>query len=647
MLTVISSRPSAFEGGLAIEMGRNEESVVVAYEESKHLEKLKEEQGGMNLRPRKNVKRAESTSSNQGKEKKTKRSKWALPPLEPISIPDYSIEEVLQEYSEHLYAPPPFTLEEYPMLAIDETKDYSSLVNAFREPLFKNDPSPPLALAYTHRDAAAAERTVLHSKKHEIISRLDEIRRQFAATKAELLNLNAHLKQNSQKVGSWTHKVFELELAERPCTFNEKLERLGMFVERYGVLPGHGKMNYEQLEAAKRALDEEKENDGNNDNMEQMDVVLDDDAALGAPLALKEDGADDSDTKMETIETNLLEGNSDEAAALEVDAGTPNEGEAAPSNELAQSPHQEPNHESAEGEARPELPEAEMHPVGQPLEDTKEQPVKEANDEEANDQSNKENEPEPEPHFTEEETKSLATFISSTKNKMKKEKSLAKLHPHRIRALEEYGVRVFGNENEARFDVMFEKLLKYKKEMGTLRMPSADICKESGDPELLALHNWVFSQIGSFRYQLKTKKVKDVKKFLDIGFSFEKWYGSNGHVFERDIPPFDTMARYYVENGGVVPPEYDELMRGEGKYAGKKRKSLHGPKVKRYPKGPDRRLRATKLAMKEAAEAGNTDEDAPVADGENQPVVKDEDLDCFDDINTEDQPASETPNWDV
>jgi hypothetical protein len=137
-------------------------------------------------------------------------------------------------------------------------------------------------------------------------------------------------------------------------------------------------------------------------------------------------------------------------------------------------------------------------------------------------------------------------------------------------------------------------------------MPSADLCKESGDEELIALHNWVFSQIGSFRYQLKKRKVKDVKKFLDVGFSFEKWYGSSGHVFERDIPPFDEMARKFVESGGVAPPEYDEMLRGEGKYAGKKRKSLHGAKVKRYPKGPDRRLKKTKLMLKELAEKDAT-----------------------------------------
>jgi hypothetical protein len=268
----------------------------------------------------------------------------------------------------------------------------------------------------------------------------------------------------------------------------------------------------------------------------------------------------------------------------------------------------------------------------------------------------------PQPHFTEEETKSLATFISAMKLKVKKNKSLSKLYPHRIQALQECGVRLFENENDARFDVMFEKLLAYKKEMGTFRMPSLDLCKDSGDEELIALHNWVFSQIGSFRYQLKTKKVRDVQKFLDVGFSFEKWYGSNGHVFERDIPAFDAMARKYVENGGVVPPEYEEMMRGQGKFAGRKRKSLHGPKVKRYS-GPDRRLKRNR-AQEDVVATGTSDMDDPARDEpmqdeegmivepveENQAVDVSEqvsDVKTEDETVVEDQPAVEVVAIDV
>ena len=40
--------------------------------------------------------------------------------------------------------------------------------------------------------------------------------------------------------------------------------------------------------------------------------------------------------------------------------------------------------------------------------------------------------------------------------------------------------------------------------------------------------------------------------FLDVGFSFEKWYGTNGHVFDREIKSFDEIARKYVESGGKI-----------------------------------------------------------------------------------------------
>lgn len=255
--------------------------------------------------------------------------------------------------------------------------------------------------------------------------------------------------------------------------------------------------------------------------------------------------------------------------------------------------------EPVEEEATQDMDGSKAHPNEFTLheEESNQQPMNQTNE-----QSNKENEEAPQqplPHFTDEETKQLATFISQEKVKVRKDKEMAKSQPHRIRALEECGVQFKEKQSAVRFDEMFEKLLAYKKEMGMLRLPSADVCKASGDQELIALHNWVFSQIGGFRYQLEQKKVEDVKRFLDVGFSFERWYATAGHVFERDIPPFDEMARKYVESGGMVPPEYDEMLRGQGKYAGRKRKSKHGPSVKRYD-GPDRRFKKNRIASEKA-----------------------------------------------
>jgi len=169
--------------------------------------------------------------------------------------------------------------------------------------------------------------------------------------------------------------------------------------------------------------------------------------------------------------------------------------------------------------------------------------------------------------------KAVATFISGMRNKVKKGHKSVSKHPHRMAALEQLGVH-WESENDARFEIMFAKLLEYKKEHGTFRMPSLDLCKESGDEELIMLHNWVFSQVGSFRYQLKSKKVEAVQRFLDIGFSFEKWYGTNGHVFERSIPKFDDFCRRYVENGGKMDERDVEALKvaAETKPMKKKRK---------------------------------------------------------------------------
>ena len=511
MLATLRSRPTAFDSGLPFEPGRNEESVLSAYAEIKRIEEQRSSQEEILVVPsrrttrsatRKNKEAAEDSDYSVKEKRKGKpQSKWTLPPLDPVPVPNHSIEEVLAEYAGHLYTPPPFTLEEYPTLAIDTSKDYSSLVNKFKTPLFK-DPSPPLAIAYSHQDVAASERTLLHSKKHEILARLDAIRRQFAETKAELLNLNEHLKNNTQKTGGWTHKVFELELAE-PCSWNDKLKRLKEFNDRYGVVPSNTtkKFNFEELEAAKKAADakarqkdegsiQEKTNEGK----DEMNAVVDsiDPKETELPAEGGEEKLEANDPPVEEAKPELS-GNTDNVLTTD-------------------QPVEEDVKQDLDSKAHPDDAQHEEESKKQPLDQT-------------NEQSDKENDEAPEkslPHFTEEETKQLATFIAQEKLKLRKDKQIAKSQPHRIRALEECGVKIRERESAARFDEMFEKLLAYRKEMGMLKLPSADVCKASGDQELIALHNWVFSQIGSFRYQLKSKKVEDVKRFLDIGFSFER-----------------------------------------------------------------------------------------------------------------------------
>lgn len=304
----------------------------------------------------------------------------------------------------------PFNLSEYPDLQevfdssqnnhnIGHDNNHTHLVRAFREPLFPKDPSPRLAIAYSHRTASVLERDHIKQQKQQILQELQDIRSQFAVKKQELLDTNSRLRASSQKVGAWTRKVFDLELKEPGCAWNEKFAALQEYVAAHNKIPEH---------------------------------------------------------------CHKLKGSGTE--------------------------------------------------------------------------------------------KQLASFIANQRSKVKRKHKSCTKYPHRYQALEKLGVH-WESENDARFETMFAKLLDFKKEHGTLRMPSLDLCKESGDEELIALHNWVFSQVGAFRYQLRTKKVEMVKRFLDIGFSFEKWYGTNGHVFDREIPPFDAICQRYVMNGGKIDEE--------------------------------------------------------------------------------------------
>eukprot|EP00571_Detonula_confervacea_P000562 CAMPEP_0172319798 /NCGR_PEP_ID=MMETSP1058-20130122/38746_1 /TAXON_ID=83371 /ORGANISM="Detonula confervacea, Strain CCMP 353" /LENGTH=670 /DNA_ID=CAMNT_0013034921 /DNA_START=47 /DNA_END=2059 /DNA_ORIENTATION=+ len=217
------------------------------------------------------------------------------------------------------------------------------------------------------------------------------------------------------------------------------------------------------------------------------------------------------------------------------------------------------------------------------------------------------------------EEKSIAAFISGVRSKVKKGHNSITKHPHRIQALEKLGVH-WESENDARFEIMFAKLLEYKKEHGTFRMPSLDLCKESGDEELIALHNWVFSQVGSFRYQLKSKKVEVVKRFLDVGFSFERWYGTNGHVFDRSIPPFNAICQRYVANGGIMDEKDVEILNAAAAKSPKKGKTSK----KKKKKGKDKDVEVEGTAVAGASEDAAGDMGGEIVEGESKVNAQEE-----------------------
>ena len=92
---------------------------------------------------------------------------------------------------------------------------------------------------------------------------------------------------------------------------------------------------------------------------------------------------------------------------------------------------------------------------------------------------------------------------------------------------------------------MFQKLLDYKEEHGTLRFPSDEQCAASGDEEIIALQKWVKSQVLNFRYSKKKTDPTIVKRFLDIGFSFERWFAKPGK--RKSSKSFDEIAKSAAE----------------------------------------------------------------------------------------------------
>ena len=119
------------------------------------------------------------------------------------------------------------------------------------------------------------------------------------------------------------------------------------------------------------------------------------------------------------------------------------------------------------------------------------------------------------------------THSESTPKKPKAKQSPLTDYPHRIESLSSLGIRL-QTKGPNNFETMFQKLLDYKEEHGTLRFPSDDQCLASGDEEFIALQKWVKNQVLNFRYSKKKTDPSVIKRFEDIGFSFERWYNKTG-----------------------------------------------------------------------------------------------------------------------
>lgn len=114
----------------------------------------------------------------------------------------------------------------------------------------------------------------------------------------------------------------------------------------------------------------------------------------------------------------------------------------------------------------------------------------------------------------------------------KRKRSKNKKHiddaPHRIERLARLGV-TFAKSREHEWEEMFQRLLVYREEMGTLRFPSDDVCAASGDSGLVALQSWVKAQVAAHR-KGKRQNPEATRRLREIGFDFEKWYAKPGRA---------------------------------------------------------------------------------------------------------------------
>lgn len=132
-------------------------------------------------------------------------------------------------------------------------------------------------------------------------------------------------------------------------------------------------------------------------------------------------------------------------------------------------------------------------------------------------------------------------------------------YPHCVEALTNLGVTFLTNiipsynddnhDKSTNWDIMFQQLVDYKEEHGTLRFPSNEQCAATMNEEFIALQRWVKGQVMMFRYSKKEtkkkKKKKDwkesesVRRLREIGFDFEKWSAKPGTKKEEEMTKKD------------------------------------------------------------------------------------------------------------
>mmetsp|Transcript_16693 Transcript_16693/g.27260 ORF Transcript_16693/g.27260 Transcript_16693/m.27260 type:complete len:438 (-) Transcript_16693:143-1456(-) len=137
-----------------------------------------------------------------------------------------------------------FSTDEYPQLALDEHGDYTELAGAFTKPLFE-EPSRPLEIAYSQRTQMDYQTRIAQQKKIDLAKECRQLREKLQEKKLALSLASDEIKECNKKLGTWTRKVFELEL-EEPCEWNTNYQKLSAFKQRHGKMPSKKSQDEEE-----------------------------------------------------------------------------------------------------------------------------------------------------------------------------------------------------------------------------------------------------------------------------------------------------------------------------------------------------------------------------------------------------------------
>ena len=77
---------------------------------------------------------------------------------------------------------------------------------------------------------------IAQQKKIDLAKECRQLREKLQEKKLALSLASDEIKESNKKLGTWTRKVFDLEL-EEPCEWNTNYQKLSAFKQQHGKMP--------------------------------------------------------------------------------------------------------------------------------------------------------------------------------------------------------------------------------------------------------------------------------------------------------------------------------------------------------------------------------------------------------------------------